>query len=618
MSGIAGHLCAGGPASADLVRSMVDGMAARGPDAGGVHAEGSVALGCALLRSTRESADEVQPASLDGRTWAVGDLRIDDRARLVEELKAAGRPTSTAAPDLELVLHAWATWGERCVERLLGDFVFAVWDSGGRRLFAARDQWGIKPLFYFHRPGRELAFASDLDALRLHPEVSDQLDDRAIADYLLFGHTLDLDVTAFADARRLPPAHWLSWSEGRLEVRRYWELPVEEPLRLRREEEYVERLSGLLEVAVEDRLRTDRVGVRMSGGLDSTAIAAVAQERLCVTGRPFELRAYTTVFDWLIPDDEADYARPAAERLGIPQHFHIEDEYPPLEGGRMPPTPTPEPEETLMSGSEEALLQDVAERRIRVLLCGIGGDETMKVPRSYILWILRHRAFGRLIADVSLHLARHRRLPGLGIRTALRDRRETEAGWPFPEWIDPGLAERLDLRERWRRARRRPRVHPVHPESYYALTSPLFSTTLEAFDPGRRGYPAEHRFPFLDLRLVRFLLRVPVRYGWGQKRLLREAMRGRLPEIVRRRPKSPLAGDQLSAWTRQADPGWSRVEGRSELLSWYVRDGHIPPLACRGDFLILWSDFRVLALNRWLLGQRPEPGGGRLGLGETP
>lgn len=618
MSGIAGLLRVADPAPPDLLESMVGAMAGRGPDARGVRAEGPVALGCALLRSTIESARETQPASLDDRAWAIGDLRIDDRARLVEDLRAAGRDASTVAPDLELVLHAWAAWGERCVERLLGDFAFAIWDRERKRLFAARDHWGIKPFFYFHSPGGDLAFASDLDALRLHADVSDELDDRAIADYLLFGHTLDPDATALADARRLPPAHTLTWAEGRVEVRRYWELPVEEPLRLDREEEYVERLCELLDVAVTDRLRADRIGVRMSGGLDSTAIAAVAHERLSAGGRPFELHAYTTVFEGLIPDDEAEYARPTAEWLGIPQHFHVEDGYPPLEGGRMPPTPTPEPEETLMSGSEEALLEDVAERGIRVLLCGIGGDETMKDPRSYILWILRHRAFGRLIADISLHVARYRRPPGLGIRTALRDRLGRNPGWPYPEWIEPELETRLDLRERWRQAQHRTRVHPVHPESHGALTSSLFWSTLEAFDPGRRGFPAEHRFPFLDLRLVRFLLRVPVRYGWGHKGLLREGMRGKLPEKVRTRPKTPLRGDQLTAWTRRGDASWSRVDVRSGRLSRYVRDGRIPSLAWRGDFYILWSDFRVLALNRWLLSQQRDPGGPWQDQGATP
>lgn len=599
MSGIAALVAGRGEPDRGILDAMVDAMSGRGPDARGTVADGPATLGCAHLRSTPESAAETLPLALEDRAWIVGDLRIDDRARLRRELEGAGRRPAEGASDAALVLESWAAWGEGCVDHLLGDYAFAIWDRRERTLFAARDPWGIKPLFVARPPDGGLALASDLTALRLHPDVSDRLDDRAIADFLLFGHYLDGDMTAFADVRRLPPAHALTWRGGETRVWRHWELPVEEPFRDGRAESYVEPLMELLGEAVADRLRAEKVGIRMSGGIDSTALAVVARR---VGGPDLELHAYTSVFESLMPDEEGRYAAMVAERLGMPHHRHVEDAFPPLGGGRPPEVLEPEPEDSLHTGSESAKLAEELGHGVRALLSGVGGDETTRAPRSYAAWALRRRAFGRLLADVGTHALRHRRPPPLGIRTALHDRRALPGGgWPFPRWIRPDLVERLDLHERWRRAvAPRPRVHPEHPESYGMLTAPLFSQTLEATDPGRRGFPLEIRYPFLDLRLVRFLLKLPVRYEWMQKGLLREAMRGALPEAVRTRPKSPLAGDLLSAWLNREKNTWLSGTTRSKRLSRYVHGDGISSLAHREDFRILWSDFRALALDRWL------------------
>jgi asparagine synthase (glutamine-hydrolysing) len=126
-----------------------------------------VGFGHALLRGTSDSAEVRQPRSLEGRVWIVADARIDARDALVAMLRGAGRAVDDgdAAADVDLLLHAYAAFGERLLDHVIGDFAFAVWDAPRRRLFCARDHFGVRPFFYASA-GDTFAFASDLDALR--------------------------------------------------------------------------------------------------------------------------------------------------------------------------------------------------------------------------------------------------------------------------------------------------------------------------------------------------------------------------------------------------------------------------------------------------------------------
>src|SRR2546425_1936863 len=308
MSGIVGIVdFAGAPVDPSLLRKMTEFMAYRGPDAQEVRAQGPVGLGHAVLRTTSNPAPERQPCTLDGRVWITADARVDNRQELVRRLVACGRVEPGAAGDARLILHAYHVWGEDCVEHLLGDFAFAVWDGRERRLFCARDHFGVK-LFYYAHLGNCVVFSNTLECVRLHPAVSDGLNERAIGDFLLFGANQEPATTTFADIQRLPPAHTLSCVEGALRVRRYWTLSIGRENRYARAGEHVERFGELLRKAVADRLRTERIGVLMSGGLDSTTVAATARELLSKEAGPFDLRAYTAVYETLIPDQERRYS----------------------------------------------------------------------------------------------------------------------------------------------------------------------------------------------------------------------------------------------------------------------------------------------------------------------
>ena len=168
MSGIAGIVnLDGSPVDRSEVEALTAQLRRRGPDGEGVWVEGNVGLGHTLLRTTSEPEHQSQPTSLDGQVWITADARVDDRAELVRKLVASDRSEIRqlgelrSASDEALILHAYHAWGEACVDHLLGDFAFAIWDGRRRRLFCARDQLGVKP-FFFAITGQLLLFSSEL------------------------------------------------------------------------------------------------------------------------------------------------------------------------------------------------------------------------------------------------------------------------------------------------------------------------------------------------------------------------------------------------------------------------------------------------------------------------
>ncbi|MGH9219933.1 MAG: asparagine synthetase B family protein, partial [Vicinamibacterales bacterium] len=298
MSGIAGIvLPAGRAVDVQMLRRMAASMTSRGPDGSDIWIDDSIGFAHTLLRTT-DPAPGMQPATLDGRVWITADARVDGRADLVRKLEAAGRTAVSPSDDARLILHAYHAWGEHCVDHLLGDFAFAIWDGRSRRLFCARDHFGVKPFFYAEIAGG-IVFSNTLDCVRLHPDVGGALNELSIADFLLFGFNHDTSATAFARIRRLPPAHALSGAADAPRVGRYWALPADGRLRYRRSADYVEHFRELLRAAVDDRIRVSGPAIWMSGGLDSTAIAVTAQRLLTARGAASHLRAFTVVYESL-------------------------------------------------------------------------------------------------------------------------------------------------------------------------------------------------------------------------------------------------------------------------------------------------------------------------------
>jgi len=197
-----------------------------GPDGQAVASGSRWALGHALLQTGRDGP--AQPLTRDGLRWLTADARLDSRAELVSSLRANRQPVDDGCSDPELLLGAYHVWGEEFVERVAGDFAFVLWDEVRGRLLCGRDQIGVAPLHYA-RVGGELLVATSLDALLLHMAVSDELDEEALADFLVMGPG-DFTATTFRSIRRLAPARTASWSGDGFHLRRYWRVPASPPL----------------------------------------------------------------------------------------------------------------------------------------------------------------------------------------------------------------------------------------------------------------------------------------------------------------------------------------------------------------------------------------------------
>jgi len=572
MSGIAGIVnFEGEPVQRPLVQQMVDALLFRGPDGHGVWSDGGVCLVHTSL-STTESPREQQPFTLDGEVWIVADARVDGREELARELSLRTGQRLNGVTDVELLLRSYLEWGKECVDHLVGDFALAIWDGRSRRLFCARDHFGVKPFYYAYQKG-SLVFSNTLRCVLAHPAVSDRLNEMAVADFLLFGCNRETGTTTFADVQRLSPAHTILADERGLRARTYWQLPVEEPLRYRRAEAYVEQFRELFDRAVADRLRTSQVGVLMSGGLDSTLVTATAHALLSRRGGPFNLQLITGGYEELIPDAERQYSELLAEHLGVPAHFFPADGHRLYQGWErgaiIPPQPLDSPLPTISDEMFAAAVQSS-----RVVLTGMGGDPALYPSQRFPLALIPQGHFSSTVEQVVRFASRRKRLPPLYLRTTMR---RWLGRYPraraYPAWLNEDFVERLGLRARWQTLEEAAGTteHPWRPEAHYLLKKAFWPYLFENhYDAAATFHPIEVRHPFFDVRLVRFLFRVPPLPWFIRKEIVRLAARDRLPEAIRLRPKTPLSSNPLWLLLEEKGREWMESTVAASRLQEFV------------------------------------------------
>jgi asparagine synthase (glutamine-hydrolysing) len=602
MSGIVAVLRTdGAPLRADVLAPSMESLSFRGPHGSGVWQRGPAALGHTLLRSTREAWGDVQPLAAEDRVWIVADARIDARAELIAKLPVRDRDRLAGAADVELVLRAYLQWGEACVDHLLGDFAFALWDAAEQRLFCARDHMGVKPFYYAHA-SEWLIVSNVLDCVRRHPAVSDTLNDLAMADCLLFGSNRTANTTVYRDIQRLPAGHTLTWSPDGLKVRRYWSLPIDEPVYYRHDLDYVERFNELLHQAVADRLRVDRVGIFMSGGIDSTLLAGASQRLLAQNREPAAVRAYTFVHTSLLSDSEQPYAQAVARHLDIPLSVCPIDQDPQWLGAGTPRTPEPLDDPT--DFRPQLRVYSTMAEHSPVAFFGEGPDNALQYEwRPHLAYLFRQRRWRRLAADIVKHIRIHRRIPLLPtIPRMFREQLHEPPEERFPEWLNPRLAESLDLRDRWHALRSCPSSeHPTRPMGYASLVSPMWQGLFESLDTAYTGAPLEVRHPFIDIRLLRFMLSLPALPWCRVKHIARCAARPLLPPQVWSRPKTPLS--DVPAEIQMRRYGAPSIYPSSELdiytaLQSIPHDRSPVPLPA-------FAHLRLAALSYWLSTRAP-------------
>ena len=259
------------------IARMAEAIAFRGPDALQQVSRDGASFAFSLLTTGPALQAAEQPVTLDGETFLLGEARVDGRNELMAKLEQRGAPIPARATDEQLVLHFVSHFGIELLPDLDGDFSFVLWNARRRRLFAYRDLTGARPFFY-SVGGDFLFFSNTLQATICVPYVSRQLDEKFLGDFLLGLPNYDPSRTVYREIRRLPPGHLLELSECGFSVRRIGHMPVEDVLLLKHDREYVEEFRRLLSEALSDRLPQDDTTIMLSGGLDSTTLAALAVE----------------------------------------------------------------------------------------------------------------------------------------------------------------------------------------------------------------------------------------------------------------------------------------------------------------------------------------------------
>ncbi|MBE9538212.1 MAG: asparagine synthetase B, partial [Proteobacteria bacterium] len=299
---------------------MADALKHRGPDGVMVFGRDNIGLGHCMLHSTPESLHEKLPLRVGASGLTItADARIDNRKQLIADIPV-NQANGQIITDSELILHAYSKWGKACVEKLLGDFVFAIWDENRQCLFVARDHMGCKP-FYYHHNRVQLVFASSAVGVNAAHCVSTNINRGRVADYLVeFLEGIDKTSTFFTDIYRLPPGHTLSYQAGEITTHCYWQPTLGTPIRYSRDEDYLEAFEEIFQQAVSARLRTHcRPAAMLSGGIDSSVIAAIARTQLQTAGTE-NLQTYTAFDDSISDCKEAYHARLLVSRGGFDSH----------------------------------------------------------------------------------------------------------------------------------------------------------------------------------------------------------------------------------------------------------------------------------------------------------
>lgn len=583
MCGIAGLLNLDGqqlpPLALGVVKAMTDRIAHRGPDGEGQWLDGPVCLGHRRLSIIDVTGGSQPMSDSSGRLTIVFNGEIYNFRELREELSARGAVFRTDC-DTEVILAAYGAWGEECLEKLEGMFAFALWDSGKRSLFCARDHFGKKPLFYTVQNG-VFAFSSELSALSLLGRLPDfagfrfSLSPHALMRYLAYEY-VPTPETVYAEARALEPAHALRLRNGELEIWRYWDLPMPDENMRVSEADLAGELEHLMTLAVRRRMISDvPLGVFLSGGIDSTIVAGL-MARLS----PTPIETFSIGFEEA-SYDESRYARLAATAYGSRHHERIlsaeacAEELPGI--ARSMDTPLAD-----ASCAPTWLLAALAREHVTVALGGDGADELWAGYEHYIgyklsLWYNAIPAFIRkgIIKPAAAHLPASAGYinPRLAVATFLRGaaspdwlRVQTMLTAITPEmqteildqqWLGSAGRDFLKIDALFAPTRRQyehwsAKATPLERAFHVYCRQFLLDDILVKVDRCSMLHSLEVRAPFLDKHVAEFAARLPIScklHGFRRKYLLKKAFSELLPPQILHRNKR---GFQIpvAAWLR--------------------------------------------------------------------
>jgi asparagine synthase (glutamine-hydrolysing) len=565
----------GAPVTSQTLEPLKAAMVEWGPDDQGTWCKGSVGLGHLMLHTTPESLNERLPATHphDPNLIITADARIDNRDDILVALNI--RPAERQVmPDSTLILLAYERWGPACVDKLIGDFAFVIWDQRQQLLFCGRDIMGCKP-FYYYNDKRRFIFASDIEGVLACSGVPQRLNETLLAAYLQEDpYFAEKRYTFFADIVKLPLAHQLVITAERSQLTQYWSLDSVREVRLPSDDAYAEQLRELLFQAVQCRVRTPfPIGTHVSGGLDSSTVTAIAARLLREQGQTLTAYSWSPAPPSELPDDERKLIQALCRRESIQCHYidlKVEDVVRTYLRDF-----TRQPYEMMLR--EELTQKQAVQNNVRLMLSGWGGDE-MITGHGWGYWsdLFRRGRWWKLHQEIRLFVEHN---DVTGIRKL-----KHYAGMTYRKVLLPLIPEFI-----WMRWRSRSSVYPLtciqpsfatqHQNAVIALRGPSLrerccsvqkmqwrwldnghlTKRIEAWAINGARQRLVYHYPLLDRRILEFGLGTPsdqfVQQGW-KRALIRRAVKGLLPEAIQwhRSKQEPAAFDVIGNVMLQALP----------------------------------------------------------------
>jgi asparagine synthase (glutamine-hydrolysing) len=614
MCGIAGFI---GEGESPVLHRMIDVLAHRGPDGEGtwIDRNSRIFLGHRRLSIVDIAAGSQPMTTLDEQLVITFNGEIYNHADLRKKLEALGHRFKTDHSDTEVLLYGYRQWGSTLLEKLNGMWSFAIYDREKREFFLSRDRFGKKPLFYYS-DDRTFVFASELTALRLHPAVPKNVDPQALQKLFAYGF-IPAPWALLARVKKLPAGHWIKVQvqDLRCEIRKYWEFELDpfETIPPNPERAWGEELVQRLDEAVRCRLEADvPVGVFLSGGIDSTTIAALAA------------RHHPSIETFSIGFEEKSFDERAFARLGAEtaKTCHHEDILSP-EGSLQWALTTAEKLDEVMGDSSilpTALVAKLARQHVTVALSGDGSDElfagydpfrALKPARLYsavaagkVNRVLRSVAERLPVSHANMSL-------DFKLKRMLRGLSHPSQYW-LPAWMGP-----LDPLEIGELFGCQPDPEELYAEAIAAWNHPsakndvdrtiqfyvrlyLQDDILVKTDRASMMHRLEARCPFLDLHVVDLARRIPSSYklrGGITKYILKEAVRGLIPDRLIDRPKKGF-GIPIGHWFKNGDLNLDGAAVPKEIDWTWIRRRLVEHRAGR-------RDDRALLWCAWLLQNSP-------------
>jgi asparagine synthase (glutamine-hydrolysing) len=570
INGIAFSSKSGRTVSRPQLEAMRDVIRHRGPDDEGLFIDRNVGLGHRRLSIVDVAAGHQPMTNEDGSLHITYNGEIYNHADYREWLESRGHVYKTHC-DTETILHLYEEYGVDCVEHLRGMFAFAIWNQRKQELFIARDRLGVKPLYYLHADDGSLFFGSEIKTLFAAGALKPELNYAALPDYLA-NHAPSGETTLFQGVKRLLPGHTLVWRDGKIAINRYWDVSFIKTKDDRlSDKDYIEQWSELFRTSVKLRLMADvPLGMFLSGGIDSSAIAAMMST---MVDEP--IKTFSVAFRER-EANELEYARLIAERYKTDHHEVVvspEDFFAAL------PNLIWHEDEPLAHPSSVALyfVSHLAAQNVKVVLTGEGSDELLAGYARYwktlklLSWGSRYHKFTpevvrngvrkQLTALPSGSLVKQKLLRTFlalspDIESLYLDNFAVFSRQTQPQLLSAAARERIgsnvDPYRVIHEMMDRTDAQSLLDRLLYSDIKTYLHELLMKQDQMSMATSLESRVPFLDHKLVEFTASLPERLklrGWTTKYILRQSMKGVLPEAILTRPKMGFPVP-IGAWFR--------------------------------------------------------------------